>query len=68
MIVAGSDATDAPEVYLRAGADVALLGEGLGALAALVQRLDADRRAGAAQLTAGSGRACVPRDGEELGA
>ena len=30
VIVAGSDATDAPEVYLRAGADVALMGEGLG--------------------------------------
>ena len=29
VIVAGSDATDAPEPYLRAGAEVALVGEGL---------------------------------------
>ncbi|MGH8324384.1 MAG: B12-binding domain-containing radical SAM protein, partial [Steroidobacteraceae bacterium] len=40
-IAAGSDATDAPEPYLRAGADVVLLGEGLEALQALVPRLDA---------------------------
>ena len=42
VIVAGSDVTDAPEPYLRAGAEVALLGEGLAALAALLRRLDAD--------------------------
>ena len=29
VIAAGSDATDAPEPYLRAGADLVLLGEGL---------------------------------------
>jgi anaerobic magnesium-protoporphyrin IX monomethyl ester cyclase len=52
VIVAGSDATDAPEAYLRAGADVALLGEGLGTLAALVQRLVADIHAEPARLTA----------------
>jgi anaerobic magnesium-protoporphyrin IX monomethyl ester cyclase len=40
VIVAGSDVTDAPEAYLRAGADVALLGEGLATLAALVRRLE----------------------------
>jgi radical SAM superfamily enzyme YgiQ (UPF0313 family) len=65
VIVAGSDATDAPEVYLRAGADVALMGEGLGALAALVQRLDADRHLGAVQLTQGLAGLAY-RDGEEL--
>ena len=42
VIVAGSDVTDAPEVYLQAGAEVALLGEGLAALTALLARLDAD--------------------------
>ncbi len=42
VIVAGSDASDAPEPYLQAGADVVLRGEGLAALACLVERLDAD--------------------------
>jgi anaerobic magnesium-protoporphyrin IX monomethyl ester cyclase len=40
VIAAGSDATDAPEPYLRAGADAVLTGEGLDALAELVPRLD----------------------------
>jgi anaerobic magnesium-protoporphyrin IX monomethyl ester cyclase len=39
IIVAGSDATDAPEEYLSAGADVVLLGEGLAALRTLLFRL-----------------------------
>jgi anaerobic magnesium-protoporphyrin IX monomethyl ester cyclase len=42
VIVAGSDATDAPEPYLQAGAEIALRGEGLDTLAGLVKRLDAD--------------------------
>lgn len=53
VIVAGSDATDAPEAYLRAGADVALIGEGLATLAALVKRLDARADLTTAELTAG---------------
>ena len=40
VIAAGSDATDAPEPYLRAGADAVLLGEGLDTLMALVPRLE----------------------------
>jgi anaerobic magnesium-protoporphyrin IX monomethyl ester cyclase len=40
VIVAGSDASDAPEPYLSAGADAVLVGEGLEALGQLVQRLD----------------------------
>ena len=40
VIAAGSDATDAPEPYLRAGADAVLTGEGLEALLELVSRLD----------------------------
>jgi anaerobic magnesium-protoporphyrin IX monomethyl ester cyclase len=40
VIAAGSDATDAPEPYLRAGADLVLLGEGLETLMAVVPRLD----------------------------
>jgi anaerobic magnesium-protoporphyrin IX monomethyl ester cyclase len=39
VIVAGADVSDAPEPYLRSGADVALLGEGLPALTALVARV-----------------------------
>ncbi|MDR7271544.1 anaerobic magnesium-protoporphyrin IX monomethyl ester cyclase [Pelomonas saccharophila] len=41
VIVAGSDASDAPDIYLRAGADVALRGEGLDVLPALLRRLEA---------------------------
>jgi len=41
IIVAGSDATDAPDAYLGAGADVVLHGEGLRPLETLVARLDA---------------------------
>ena len=55
VIVAGSDATDAPEPYLRAGADAALAGEGLGTLLALIERLGADADQPAAQLGAGLG-------------
>lgn len=40
IVVGGSDATDAPEPYLQAGADVVLLGEGLETLAAVVSRLN----------------------------
>jgi anaerobic magnesium-protoporphyrin IX monomethyl ester cyclase len=39
VLVAGSDATDTPQAYLNAGADVVLLGEGLAALSALCERL-----------------------------
>jgi anaerobic magnesium-protoporphyrin IX monomethyl ester cyclase len=51
VIVAGSDATDAPEAYLKAGAEVALRGEGLDTLAALIGRLDADIALEPARLT-----------------
>ncbi len=40
VIAAGSDVSDAPEPYLRAGADIALRGEGLPALLELLRRLD----------------------------
>jgi len=43
VIVAGSDASDAPQAYLAAGADVVLRGEGLAELQTLVPRLDVDR-------------------------
>ena len=42
ILVAGSDASDAPGIYLDAGADAVLHGEALNALVALVDRLNAD--------------------------
>ena len=42
VIAVGSDASDEPAPYLRAGADAVLIGEGLDTLQALVQRLDSD--------------------------
>jgi anaerobic magnesium-protoporphyrin IX monomethyl ester cyclase len=41
VIAAGADVSDTPELYLRAGADLVLLGEGLTALEGLLPRLDA---------------------------
>jgi anaerobic magnesium-protoporphyrin IX monomethyl ester cyclase len=41
VIASGPDVTDSPAPYLRAGADFALIGEGLAALLELVPRLDA---------------------------
>src|SRR6516162_4966544 len=40
VIAAGSDVSDAPEPYLRAGADITLRGEGLPALLEILRRLD----------------------------
>lgn len=40
VIAAGPDVSDAPEPYLRAGADATLIGEGLAALMELLLRLD----------------------------
>lgn len=43
VVTAGPDVSDAPEPYLRAGADLALVGEGLSTLLALLPRVDAQR-------------------------
>lgn len=43
VVVAGSDASDHPEAFLAAGADVVLIGEGIGALIQLIERLDRKR-------------------------
>jgi len=40
VIAAGPDVSDAPSPYLRAGADLTLIGEGLSALLELLPRLD----------------------------
>src|SRR5262249_41051789 len=53
VIVAGSDVSDSPEPYLRAGADIALKGEGLSALLEVVRRLDALPQAACAELVDG---------------
>jgi anaerobic magnesium-protoporphyrin IX monomethyl ester cyclase len=64
VIAAGSDVTDAPEPYLRAGADVALKGEGLPALLELLRRLDRVPDASAASLVQGiSGTATLAGQG-----
>jgi anaerobic magnesium-protoporphyrin IX monomethyl ester cyclase len=41
VVAAGPDVSDAPAPYLRAGADLALVGEGLSTLLALLPRIDA---------------------------
>jgi anaerobic magnesium-protoporphyrin IX monomethyl ester cyclase len=53
VIVAGPDASDAPQAYLAAGAEVVLLGEGLTALRILIDRLAADSSATVASLSEG---------------
>jgi len=53
VIAAGSDVSDAPEPYLRAGADATLKGEGLPALLELLRRLGLNLRATSAELVDG---------------
>ena len=52
-IASGSDATDAPETYLSAGADAVILGEGLAAIIAIIDRLNNEPRISVEQLIAG---------------
>jgi anaerobic magnesium-protoporphyrin IX monomethyl ester cyclase len=53
VIAAGSDVSDAPEPYLRSGADLTLKGEGLSALLEVLRRLDARPEATCAELVDG---------------
>jgi anaerobic magnesium-protoporphyrin IX monomethyl ester cyclase len=53
VIVAGPDASDAPEAYLAAGAEIVLLGEGLSSLEVLIDRLALEPRAQVGTLVAG---------------
>jgi anaerobic magnesium-protoporphyrin IX monomethyl ester cyclase len=55
VIAAGSDVSDAPEPYLRAGADITLKGEGLPALLEILRRLDLAPRATSRALLDGVG-------------
>lgn len=66
VLVAGSDVSDAPEVYLRAGADAALRGEGLDVLPALLARLDADPELPSADLVEGLPGAVGWREGRPV--
>jgi anaerobic magnesium-protoporphyrin IX monomethyl ester cyclase len=69
VFVAGSDASDCPEIYLTAGADATLLGEGSTTLLQLVARLSQSGCAPTAELVAGlpglafeaDGQMCVSR-------
>jgi anaerobic magnesium-protoporphyrin IX monomethyl ester cyclase len=53
ILAAGSDASDCPEPYLLAGADIVLHGEGLATLFQLVARLDTQIHATRDELIAG---------------
>jgi radical SAM superfamily enzyme YgiQ (UPF0313 family) len=53
VIACGPDVTDAPEPYLRAGADVALIGEGLTTLLELIPRVNSDTHAPSGELVRG---------------
>jgi radical SAM superfamily enzyme YgiQ (UPF0313 family) len=53
VLASGSDVTDTPEPYLRAGADVALIGEGIATLLELIPRLDAASHSESADLIQG---------------
>ncbi len=53
VIASGPDVSDAPEPYLRAGADVALVGEGLATLLDLIPKLSANPEAPTADLIQG---------------
>jgi len=64
VIAAGSDATDDPEPYLRAGADIVLLGEGLDTLLALAPRLAADPEQRVGRLVDGLAGLAVRRGSE----
>jgi anaerobic magnesium-protoporphyrin IX monomethyl ester cyclase len=55
VIAAGSDVSDAPEPYLRAGADITLKGEGLPALLEILRRLDLAPQVASAELAEGIG-------------
>jgi len=55
VIAAGPDVTDAPGPYLEAGADLALIGEGLSALFEVLPQLDARPHADNADLVRGVG-------------
>jgi anaerobic magnesium-protoporphyrin IX monomethyl ester cyclase len=63
VFVAGSDATDSPQAYLSAGAEVVLLGEGLTTLSMLCERLALRPDTVTADLVAGLSEVAFSKDG-----
>jgi anaerobic magnesium-protoporphyrin IX monomethyl ester cyclase len=66
VIAAGPDVTDAPGPYLRAGADLALIGEGLSTLFEVLPRLDSNPDADNADLVHGVTGIVSLSDGKAL--
>jgi anaerobic magnesium-protoporphyrin IX monomethyl ester cyclase len=64
VIAAGPDVSDAPGPYLRSGADLALIGEGLSALLQILTRLDLRLDARDEELIEGLSGVAVLREGE----
>jgi anaerobic magnesium-protoporphyrin IX monomethyl ester cyclase len=64
VVVSGADVSDAPEPYLQAGADLALIGEGLSALLELLPRLDIGTGASGGELIQGLSGAAALVDGK----
>jgi anaerobic magnesium-protoporphyrin IX monomethyl ester cyclase len=64
VIVAGSDASDRPEPYLRAGSDAVLFGEGLQTLQTLTDRLGASPQLPVGALIAGQQDVAALLDGQ----
>jgi anaerobic magnesium-protoporphyrin IX monomethyl ester cyclase len=63
VIAAGADVSDAPEPYLQAGADLALIGEGLSALLQLLPRLESAPHAHGEDLARGIRAVAALKDG-----
>jgi len=64
VIASGPDVSDAPEPYLRAGADLALLGEGLSSLLDVLPRLDCATPSSGRDLIEGLTGAATLADGK----
>jgi anaerobic magnesium-protoporphyrin IX monomethyl ester cyclase len=63
VIASGPDVSDAPDPYLRSGADLALVGEGLSTLLELLPRLEASPDGSGSELIQGISGAAALVDG-----